>query len=206
MGGPGSGPVGVKNELIKFLPKPVVDIKDEKYFLDYDRPFSIGRVKSFYGNFSVVVKAYTYILTMGYEGLSKASENAVLNANYMMKKLKGHYHLPYDKKCMHEFVISAKNQKDNYEVSALDIAKSLLDQGYHPPTIYFPLIVKEALMIEPTESEGKEIIDEFIETMIEIANMCITDPEKIKHSPYSTPVRRVDEVKAAKELILKWSK
>jgi len=204
-GGPGAGPVGVKKELVPFLPVPVVELKDEKYYLDYDRPLSIGKVKSFYGNFGVMAKAYAYILSMGQEGLKKASQAAVLNANYLMKKLKEYFHLPYDRPCKHEFVISAQRQKEK-GVSALDIAKRLLDFGIHPPTIYFPLIVKEAMMIEPTETETKEALDEFIEIMREIAKEAETEPEKVKGAPYSTVVGRLDEARAARSPVLRWKK
>ena len=200
-GGPGSGPVGVKKKLVPFLPKPVVEFEDGKYFLDNNRPLSIGRIKSFYGNFGVAVRAYAYILTMGAEGLRRVSETAVLNANYIMNSLKEHFQLPYDRICMHEFVLSAQKQKET-GVAALDIAKRLLDFGYHPPTIYFPLIVKEAMMIEPTETESRETLDEFIEAMIRIAKEAEEDPEKVKGAPYTTPISRLDEAKAARSPIL----
>ena len=203
-GGPGSGPVGVRKDLIPFLPLPVIsyDEEDDYYSLDYDRPLSIGKVKSFYGNFQVVIKAYTYIKTMGYDGLKKASQVAVLNANYIKEELKDLYDLPIDKIYMHEFVFSGL--KNNKKVPTLDIAKRLLDYGYHPPTVYFPLIIQEALMIEPTESESKEEMDGFIEAMRKIAQEADSNPEILKNAPYNTPVRRIDEVKAARELILKY--
>ena len=178
-GGPGSGPVGVVEKLVPFLPKPVIEYSGKSYYLDYGRPLSIGRVKSFYGNFAVVLKAYAYILSMGPEGLRQASETAVLNANYILKKLKNDYLLPYDRVCMHEVVFSAMKQKE-YGVTATDIAKRLLDLGYHPPTGYFPLIVKEALMIEPTETESKETLDQFISAMKQIAKEAENDPECLK--------------------------
>jgi glycine dehydrogenase subunit 2 len=202
-GGPGSGPVGVKEELEPFLPVPMVGFKDGRYYLDYDRPLSIGRVKSFYGNFGVVVKAYAYIMSMGAEGLKKVSESAVLNANYLMERLKEHYLVPYNRRCMHEFVISAQRQKEK-GVSALDIAKRLMDFGFHPPTMYFPLIVKEALMIEPTETESKETLDAFADALIEIAREVEEQPEKVKGAPHTTPVRRLDEVRAARNPVLRW--
>jgi glycine dehydrogenase subunit 2 len=202
-GGPGSGPVGVKKDLVPFLPKPVVEFKDGKYILDYDRPLSIGKVKSFYGNFNVVVKAFAYILSMGPEGLRRASEGAVLNANYIAAKLKDIYYLPYDRICMHECVFSGQWQK-NKGVSTLDIAKRLLDFGYHPPTIYFPLIVHEALMIEPTESESKETLDEFINVLRQIAGEVETDPEKVKSAPHHTVIARLDEAGAARNPVLRW--
>ncbi len=203
-GGPGSGPVGVKKDLIPFLPLPVIkyDEDEDFYSLDYDRPLSVGKLKSFYGNFQVVVKAYTYIKTMGYDGLKKASQVAVLNANYIKEELKDLYHLPIDKIYMHEFVFSGL--KNNKDVPTLDIAKRLLDYGYHPPTVYFPLIIHEAMMIEPTETESKEEMDGFIEIMRKIAQEAETNPDILKNAPYNTPVRRIDEVKAARELILKY--
>lgn len=204
-GGPGSGPVGVKKELVPFLPKPTVEYENGRYYFDYDRPLSIGKIKSFYGNFLVVVKAYAYIMSLGADGLRKVSEAAVLNANYIREKLKKYYHLPYDRTCMHEVVFSGQWQKE-YGVSTLDIAKRLLDYGYHPPTIYFPLIVREALMIEPTETESKETLDEFINAMIEIANEAKDEPEKLHNSPQNTPVQRLDEAKAARKPVLKYEK
>ena len=202
-GGPGSGPVGVKKELSDFLPVPVINKVQDKYVLDYDRPLSIGKVRSFYGNFLVMVKAYCYILTMGAAGLKKSSEMAVLNANYMKSRLKDYYYLPIDKVCKHEFVLGGLG-KDEHEVTTLDVAKRLLDFGYHPPTIYFPLIIDNALMIEPTESESKETLDEFIDAMIKIAEEAKEDPEVLKTAPHNTPVRRLDEVKAARTPVLKW--
>jgi len=202
-GGPGAGPVGVKKELVPFLPKPVIEANEKGYYLDYDRPLSIGRVKSFYGNFNVALKAYAYIRSLGARGLRSVSETAVLNANYMMCKLKQYYQLPFDRICMHEFVLSAQKQKEN-GVAALDIAKRLLDFGYHPPTIYFPLIVKEALMIEPTETESKETLDAFIEAMIQIAVEAEKEPEKVKGAPYTTVVKRLDEAGAARNPVLRW--
>jgi glycine dehydrogenase subunit 2 len=204
-GGPGSGPVGVKKELVPFLPSPMVELKEGKYRLEYDRPLSIGRVKSFYGNFGVVVKAYAYMRTMGADGLRKVSEAAVLNANYLLAKLKDYFTLPYDRICMHEFVLSGQKQKD-IGVSTLDMAKCLLDFGYHPPTIYFPMIVKEAIMIEPTETEGRETLDEFAGAMIRIAGEADSNPEKITGAPHNTIVGRLDEVKAARNLVLRWRK
>jgi glycine dehydrogenase subunit 2 len=204
-GGPGSGPVGVKKDLVEFLPVPVVEKQGEEYTLNYDKPLSIGKVKSFYGNFGVMVKAYTYITTMGAEGLKKASQMAVLNANYMKDKLKKHYYLPIDEVCKHEFVLGGLGP-DVHEVSTLDIAKRLLDYGYHPPTIYFPLIVDSAIMIEPTESESLETLDGFIDVMIKIAQEAKENPELVKSAPHNTIVRRLDEVKAARTPVLRWSK
>lgn len=203
-GGPGSGPIGVRKDLVEFLPKPVISKKDDRYYLDYDRPYSIGKVKSFYGNFGLMVRAFSYLLTMGAEGLKEASELAVLNANYIRAKLKDHYELPIDDICKHEFVLAGL--KDNDSVSTLDIAKRLLDYGYHPPTIYFPLIVQEAIMIEPTETEKLETLDEFINAMIKIAEEAKENPELVKSAPNCTDIKRLDEVKAARSPILKWSK
>lgn len=204
-GGPGSGPVGVKKEFIPFLPKPIISKKGDHYFLDEDCPQSIGRVKAFYGNFGINVRAYTYIRTLGPEGLKKVSEYAVLNANYMMRRLQGHYDLPFDQHCKHEFVLSGKRQK-KLGVRTLDIAKRLLDFGYHPPTIYFPLNVEEALMIEPTETEAKETLDEFIDVMIQIAKEAEEKPEIVQEAPHSTVVSRLDETLAARKPVLRYEK
>lgn len=204
-GGPGSGPVGVKEHLVKFLPVPVVEKSGERYFLDYERPDSIGKVKSFYGHFGVMIRAYTYILAMGAEGLKEASQKAVLNANYMMSRLKEYYKLPIDDVCKHEFILAGLKEEAG-DVITLDIAKRLLDYGYHPPTVYFPLIVHEAMMIEPTETESRETLDEFIETLIKIAAEAKENPELLKEAPHNTPVRRIDEVLAARSPVLKWKK
>lgn len=204
-GGPGSGPVGVKKDLVPFLPAPVVCKNDNKYYFDYNRPQSIGRVRSFNSNFGVVVRAYTYILSMGAKGLRDVSEMAVINANYISEKLKDVYHLPYDRICMHECTFSGKWQKDK-GVSTLDIAKRLLDFGYHPPTIYFPLIVHEALMIEPTETESKETLDEFIGVLRNIAKEADENPEIVKTAPHNTFVKRLDEAGAARKPILRYEK
>lgn len=202
-GGPGSGPVGVKKELIPFLPKPVLVKKNNEFFFDYDRPQSIGRVKPFYGNFGINVRAYTYIRTMGPDGLRQVTENAVINANYMMRSLAPYYDLPYDRHCKHEFVISGRRQK-KLGVRTLDIAKRLLDFGFHPPTIYFPLNVEESVMIEPTETESKETLDAFIETMIQISKEAEENPEIVQEAPHTTVVGRLDETKAARKPILKY--
>jgi glycine dehydrogenase subunit 2 len=175
----------------------------DQYKLEYDIPGSIGRVKGFYGNFGILVRAYTYILTMGGEGLKRVSENAVLNANYMMRKLQPYYDLPYDRVCKHEFVLSGKRQK-KLGVRTLDIAKRLLDFGYHPPTVYFPLIVEECLMIEPTETESKETLDQFIEVMIQIAKEAEESPEVVQEAPHKTVVGRLDEVTAARKPVLRY--
>ncbi|TCO75223.1 aminomethyl-transferring glycine dehydrogenase subunit GcvPB [Marinisporobacter balticus] len=204
-GGPGSGPIGVKEHLVKFLPVPVIDKKEDQYLLNYDRPDTIGKIKGFYGNYGIMLRAYAYILTMGSEGIKEVSEIAVLNANYMMNKLKEHYYLPINQVCKHEFVLGGVGGV-LLEVSTLDVAKRLLDYGYHPPTIYFPLIVNEALMIEPTETESLETIDGFIETMIKIAKEAKEDPQILKSAPHNTPVKRIDEARAARNLIVKWEK
>lgn len=204
-GGPGAGPVAVVEKLKDFLPTPVIDFDGEKYFRNYNVKHSIGSVKDFCGNFSVLVKAYAYILMMG-KNLKHASENAVLNANYLKEKLKKYYDLPYDEPCMHEFVLSGERQKHESGVSTLNIAKALMDGNTHPPTVYFPLIVHEAIMIEPTESENKEILDEFVDTMILIAQESKTNPEKILSAPHTTPVKKIDEVTAARHPDLKYIK
>lgn len=203
-GGPGAGPVGVVETLKEFLPSPVIEFDGQKYFRNYNIKHSIGAVKSFYGNFGVLVKAYAYILMMG-KNLKNASENAVLNANYLKEKLKKYYDLPYDEPCMHEFVLSGEKQKHENGVSTLNIAKALMDENTHPPTVYFPLIVHEAIMIEPTESETKEKMDEFINTMIKIAEEAKTNPEKLISAPHTTPVKRVDETLAARHPDLKFT-
>lgn len=204
-GGPGSGPVGVKADLIPFLPKPVITKRDEEYVFDYDRPQSIGRVKPFYGNFGINVRAYTYIRTMGPDGLKAVTEYAVLNANYMMRRLAEFYDLPFDKHCKHEFVLSGRRQK-KLGVRTLDIAKRLLDFGYHPPTIYFPLNVEECIMIEPTETESKETLDSFVDIMIQIAKEAEENPEIVQEAPHTTVVGRMDEATAARKPILKYQK
>ena len=204
-GGPGSGPVGVKSDLIPFLPKPVLVKRGEEFVLDYDRPQSIGRVKPFYGNFGINVRAYTYIRSMGPDGLKAVTENAVLNANYMMRRLAEYYDLPFDQHCKHEFVLSGRRQK-KLGVRTLDIAKRLLDFGFHPPTIYFPLNVEECIMIEPTETESKETLDSFIETMIQIAKEAEENPEIVQEAPHTTVVSRLDETTAARKPILKYQK
>ena len=204
-GGPGSGPVGVGKRLEPFLPKPRIRKEGNRYSLDYDRPQSIGRMKAFYGNFSIMVRAYAYIRRMGRDGLKRASEAAILNANYIKEKLKGTYHLAFDEPCMHECVFSDKIQLGD-GVSTLDVAKRLIDYGYHPPTIYFPLVVHGAIMIEPTETETVETLDKFIDVMKAIAEEAKTDPEILKNAPTRTKVKRVDETRAAREPILRWKK
>ncbi|EFC90142.1 Glycine dehydrogenase (decarboxylating) [Dethiosulfovibrio peptidovorans DSM 11002] len=205
-GGPGSGPVGVSQRLLPFLPTPVVVEKGDGYSLDFDLSDSIGKVRSFYGNFGVLVRAYAYIMSMGAEGLLLASENAVLNANYIMKKLEGEFDIPFsDVPCKHEFVISGEKQHDENGVSTLDMAKRLIDHGVHPPTIYFPLIVHEAMMVEPTETEGKETLDRFVDAMIEIAKEAKEKPEIFHDAPYTTVVSRLDETRAARKPVLRWT-
>ncbi|MDO8489423.1 MAG: aminomethyl-transferring glycine dehydrogenase subunit GcvPB [Candidatus Omnitrophota bacterium] len=203
-GGPGAGPVGVSEKLVEFLPISRIKKRDDgTYALDYHQQKSIGYIAPFYGNFGVILKAYAYILVLGKEGLIKAAEIAVLNANYCQAILKDYYDLPFDRRCMHECVFSASRQAKN-GVHALDIAKYLIDKGYHPPTIYFPLIVKEALMIEPTETESKEAIDAFIEVMIEIAHLAQENPSAVNRAPVNMPIKRLDEVKAARQPDLCW--
>ncbi len=206
-GGPGSGPVGVAAHLVDFLPSPVVTIIEEgdedmpPLYGFIDPPKSIGRMKSFYGHFGMFVRTYTYISMLGPEGLRKIAEHSVLNANYLLALIKGTYHLPYDRLCMHEFVVEGQ-WADAPDIHALDIAKRLMDYKFHPPTNYFPLIVHEALMIEPTETESKETLDTFAEALIKIADEARHNPGLLKEAPHSTPVGRLDEVRAAKQLVL----
>jgi len=203
-GGPGAGPVGVKAFLADYLPMPLVKKEGEAYSLDYDRPLSIGRVRSFYGNFGVIVKAYAYILALGKEGIRDACEQAVLNANYLRTKLRDDYYMPFDRLCKHEFVATSRKQLEENHISTLDIAKRLMDYGYHPPTVYFPLIVREALMVEPTETESKERLDDFIEAMQNIARECRETPDVVQSAPHCTVIKRIDEVQAARNPIVKW--
>jgi len=203
-GGPGSGPIGVKSGLIPFLPVPLITYDGSQYGLDFDRPLSIGKVHSFYGNFGVIVRAYAYIRTMGPDGLKLASEDAVLNANYCLSRLKDDFYSPFNRFCMHECVLTSLKQKP-YGVRTLDIAKRLLDYGYHPPTIYFPMIVEEALMIEPTETESKETLDGFIAVMQRIAREAESDVSLIKSAPSTTVVGRLDETTAARKPVVKWT-
>ncbi|AQZ47530.1 putative glycine dehydrogenase [decarboxylating] subunit 2 [Paenibacillus larvae subsp. larvae] len=204
-GGPGAGPVGVKSRLIPYLPAPIVDKREDgTFYLNSDFPESIGRVKSFYGNFGILVRAYTYIRTYGPDGLRKVSEYAVLNANYMLKRLAPYFDVPFNRFCKHEFVLSGTRQK-KLGVKTLDMAKRLLDFAYHPPTIYFPLNVEECIMIEPTETESKETLDGFIDTMIRIANESEENPELVINAPYTTTVSRLDEAGAARKPILNCS-
>ena len=195
-GGPGAGPVGVVEKLKEFLPTPVIEFVNGKYVRNYDIKHSIGKVRSFYGNFGVLVRAYAYILMMG-NNLKQASADAVLNANYLKEKLKGAYDLPYDEPCMHEFVLSGEKQHQQ-GVSTLSIAKRLMDSNCHPPTVYFPLIVHEAIMIEPTESESKQVLDDFVETMLKIAHEIEENPDEVLKSLQTTPIKKVDETLAAR--------
>jgi glycine dehydrogenase subunit 2 len=205
-GGPGSGPVGVSAKLVDYLPVPRIVKNDHGYKWSNNFPDTIGRVRAFYGNFNVVVKAYAYIRSLGAEGLLRATEMAVLNANYIKERLKPYFDLPYDRVCMHECVFSGKRQVAENGVHTIDIAKRLIDFGYHPPTIYFPLIVPEAIMIEPTETESKETLDAFCDAMIAIANEAKENPQKVKDAPLTTPVGRLDEVLAARKPDVCWKK
>ncbi len=200
-GGPGAGPVGVTQKLLDFLPVSiVVKRNDGTYALEYDRPKSIGYIAPFYGNFAVILKAYVYTLMLGKAGLERVAENACLNANYIRKKLTGPYTPAVNTVCKHECVFSPSQKMLDSGVHAIDVAKALIDRGFHPPTVYFPAIVKEALMIEPTETESKETLDAFIDTMIEIAALAETDPDRLKAAPVTAPVNRPDETAAAKNL------
>ena len=203
-GGPGAGPIGVVEELIPFLPVPDVIKENGHYKLNYNIPQTIGKVHSFYGNYLVLVRAYIYMKMLGNNGLHRVSENSIINANYVKKMLENHYDLPYKQHCMHEVVFSGENLSQ-YGIRTLDVAKRLLDFNIHAPTIYFPLLVHEAIMIEPTETEGKEVLDDFISVMKQIAKEAKEDPEKLKMAPETTPVKRLNESLAAKNLDLKWS-
>ncbi|NLY08294.1 MAG: aminomethyl-transferring glycine dehydrogenase subunit GcvPB [Tissierellia bacterium] len=206
-GGPGAGPVGVVEKLKEYLPTPTIewDEVEDFYYWNYDIPYSIGRMKDFYGHVGVLIRAYTYILTLGGDGLYEASTKAVLNANYLSQKLKDKYNLPKDTICKHEFVLAGlKNPGDG--VITLDVAKRLMDFGYHPPTVYFPLIIDQALMIEPTETESKETLDGFVEAMNKIADEAISNPEMLKTAPHGTPIGRPDETLAARKPVLSYKK
>lgn len=202
-GGPGSGPIAVRAPLAPFLPAPLVVKEGNQFKLDDQRPKSIGRVRSFFGNVGILFRGYCYIRTLGPEGLREVSENAVLNANYLLARLKNAYEVPYGDRCMHEFVASAKNLRRERKISAMDVAKRLLDFGFHAPTVYFPLVVPEAIMIEPTETESKETLDAFADVMLKIRD---EDPEMLHNAPHTRGISRPDEVKAAKEPILRWEK
>ncbi len=201
-GGPGSGPIAVRKHLAPYLPAPVVARAGEKYRLDHDRPKSIGRVRSFFGNVGILVRGYCYIRTLGPAGLREVSENAVLNANYLLALVKGAYEVPHGDRCMHEFVASARTLRRERKISAMDVAKRLLDFGYHAPTVYFPLVVPEAMMIEPTETESKETLDAFADALLKIRE---EDAGFLHDAPHTLAISRPDEVKAAKEPILKWT-
>ncbi|BAS29444.1 aminomethyl-transferring glycine dehydrogenase subunit GcvPB [Limnochorda pilosa] len=202
-GGPGSGPIAVSQVLEPFLPVPIVEKTEDRFQLVYDRPKSIGQVRAFHGHFGVMVRAYAYILAMGAEGLRQVSEDAVLNANYLLARLRDLFEVPYDRPCMHEFVVSARPWKE-HGVRALDIAKRLLDYGFHPPTVYFPLVVEEALMIEPTETETPETLDAFVDALAAIHAEAEANADLLHHAPYHTPVRRLDEAEAARHPNLRW--
>lgn len=200
-GGPGSGPIAVRKQLIPYLPAPVVAKNEDRYSLDYDRPLSIGRVRSFFGNVGILLRGYFYIRTLGPDGLKAVSDNAVLNANYLLALVKDRLEVPHGTRCMHEFVASARALRREKRISAMDIGKRLLDYGFHAPTVYFPLVVPEAMMIEPTETESRHTLDRFAEVLLTIIE---EDPEMLHKAPHSLPISRADEVKAAKEPILRW--
>jgi glycine dehydrogenase subunit 2 len=201
-GGPGGGPIAVRESLAELLPRPVVVREGDRYRLDHDRPRSIGKVRGFSGPFGVFVRSYAFMRAWG-PGLREMSEVAVLNANYLLARLKGAYDLPFDRLCMHEFVVGAKTMKTEHGITAFDVAKRLMDFGFHPPTVYFPLVVPEALMIEPTETEAKETLDEFADAMLEIAGEAASSPDVIRSAPHGRPVQRLDEARAAKELVVR---
>ncbi|MBU1077285.1 MAG: aminomethyl-transferring glycine dehydrogenase subunit GcvPB [Spirochaetes bacterium] len=200
-GGPGSGPVGVSKDILPFLPVPIIKKDKDLFSFNYDLKNSIGHVHSFYGNFNVIVRAYFYILELGIEGLRKVSEKAILNANYLKEKLKKYLELPYKSNCLHEFVLSGEKLKA-FGLHTTDLAKRLIDYGYHPPTIYFPLIVPEAIMIEPVETETKEVLDKFARDFEKIMNEASSQPDLLKEAPHNTPVKRLDDVMAARNPVL----
>ncbi len=202
-GGPGSGPIAVRSFLAPYLPAPLVAKEGELFKLDYDRPKSIGRVRSFFGNVGILLRGYCYIRTLGPAGLREMTENAVLNANYLLALLKDTFEVPNGDRCMHEFVASARNLKRERRISAMDFAKRLLDYGYHAPTVYFPLVVPEAMMIEPTETESKETLEGFAKVMRAIRD---EDPEFLHQAPHTLGISRPDEIKAAKDPVLRWKK
>jgi glycine dehydrogenase subunit 2 len=203
-GGPGGGPIAVRRPLEPFLPIPAITRREDGAFaLDYDRPQTIGKVRGFTGPFGVFVRSYAYIRMYG-PRLREMSEAAVLNANYLLARLRDAYEPPYDRLCMHEFVLSARQLKRDHGITALDVAKRLMDYGFHPPTIYFPLVVPEALMIEPTETESKETLDAFADAMLAIARETATQPELLREAPHARPVRRLDEVRAARHPVVKY--
>jgi glycine dehydrogenase subunit 2 len=207
-GGPGSGPIAVSERIEPYLTRPVIVREEGHFTLDHDRPKSIGRLRGFQGNYGCFVRAYAYICSLGAEGLKDASETAVLNANYLLARLKEqgvaeYLPLAYGELCLHEFVLSGGPMKRELQIKTLDLAKRLLDFGYHPPTVYFPLLVEEALMVEPTETETKETLDAFADAIAEILREAVKDPEIARNAPYSTPVRRLDEVAAAKHPVIR---
>jgi glycine dehydrogenase subunit 2 len=202
-GGPGGGPIAVRASLEQYLPVPVVVRDGDRFRLEYDRPKSIGKVRAFTGPFGVFVRSYAFMRAWG-PALREMSEVAVLNANYMLARLKGAYDLPFDRLCMHEFVLSARGLKREHGISATDVAKRLMDYGFHPPTVYFPLVVPEALMIEPTETEARETLDAFCDAMLAIAREAAEEPETIREAPHNRPVRRLDEVRAVKQPVVKY--
>jgi glycine dehydrogenase subunit 2 len=202
-GGPGAGPVAVGELLEPYLPTPLLAREGDRFFFDHDRPNSIGRVKGFHGNVGVLVRAYSYILRMGGDGLTQVAEDAVLNANYLRVRLRDRYEVPHDRACMHEFVASASRQKQR-GVTAKDVAKRILDFGVHAPSVYFPLIVPEAMMIEPTETEDLHALDDFVRILETIDDETREDPQRVLEAPHETPVRRPDEVKAAREPVVRW--
>jgi glycine dehydrogenase subunit 2 len=205
-GGPGAGPVLVNNTLAPYLPLPDIVHNGEKYTLSYDKPKTIGRITGFYGNIGVLIRAYCYLMIMGKNGLEAVAERSVLNANYLKEMLKERFELPYDTVCKHEFVLSGKPFKQKYGVTTLDIAKRLLDFNVHPPTIYFPLVVPEAMMIEPPETESPETLDAFSDIMERIADEIEKEPNRLKNAPHTTAVRRVDELRAAKHPVVRWKR
>ncbi len=201
--GPGAGPIAVREHLIPYLPSPMVGRREDgTYFLDHDRPKSIGRVRSFFSNTGVLFRAYCYIRSQGPEGLRRVAEHAVLNANYILALVKHVYPVPYGTRCMHEFVASARSLAKERGIRAMDIGKRLIDYNFHAPTVYFPLIVSEALMIEPTETESRETLEAFADALLKIA---AEDPQLLHDAPLTTPVSRLDEVKAAKTPVLRWA-
>lgn len=200
-GGPGSGPIAVREKLAPFLPTPLVAQREGRYYLDYDRPKSIGRVRSFFGNVGILLRGWCYIRTLGPAGLREVSENAVLNANYILARIKHRLDVPHGDRCMHEFVASAKGLRKERKISAMDIAKRLLDFGFHAPTVYFPLVVPEAIMVEPTETESKHTLDAFADALLKI---CDEDSDFLHNAPHNLSISRPDEVKAAKEPVLRW--
>ncbi|MCA9808495.1 MAG: aminomethyl-transferring glycine dehydrogenase subunit GcvPB, partial [Cyanobacteria bacterium HKST-UBA06] len=205
-GGPGSGPVAANEKLEPFLPKPTVEQRpDGTYWLNHDRPDALGQLKLFYGNTEVLLRALAYLVCYGGDGLREVSEKAVLNANYLKARLKETYHEPFTQTCMHEFILTSRHQRaDNKDINTMALAKRLMDYGFHPPTVYFPLIIPEIMMIEPTETESKETLDRFVQAMVQIADEAKTQPELVLNAPHTTPVKRVDEVAAVKQLDLNY--